>query len=109
MVLFNRHLFLDDPKNTFMECSIVFYIPKKQRLVIQEFGQPLRAPKTALNYNRMFRLGLFGNSACGKSCFLNRLCNDKFEFKYLQTVAVEFGAVYFDHESETRVKLQIVI
>ena len=50
---------------------------------------------------RLLKLITLGDRLCGKSCFIKRFCEKKFENKYLPTIGVDYGVKKIKSGSNT--------
>ena len=50
---------------------------------------------------RLLKLITLGDRLCGKSCFIKRFCEKKFENKYLPTIGVDYGVKKINSGSHT--------
>ena len=59
-----------------------------------------------LNYDYLFKLLIVGPEFSGKTCFSDRVCTNKFSFKYEPTIGVEYSSTITNIFNQLRIKCQ---
>ena len=57
-------------------------------------------------YDYLFKLLLIGNSGVGKSCLLNRFCDQMFDEPFMATIGVDFKIQTIEIDGK-KIKLQV--